>query len=59
MLEEQRSILDGDRITGVARGERAEAAKSFRELIAILRKWDDEERMERARRVVEAASSER
>jgi len=59
MLEEQRSILDGDRITGWSPEERAEAAKSFRELIAILRKWDDEERMERARRVVEAASSER
>jgi len=39
--------------------ERAEAARNFRELITILREWDDEERMERARRVVESASSER
>lgn len=59
MSEEQRSILGTGGIAGWSPEDRAEAARNFRELITILREWDDEERMERARRVVESVSSER
>lgn len=38
--------------------ERAEAARNFHEFIAILREWDSEERMKRARRIIDSASPE-
>ncbi len=38
--------------------KRSEAAKNFAEFIAILRKWDSIERLERAKRMLESASSE-
>lgn len=38
--------------------KKREAAENFRVFVSILREWVDEERKERARRVVESASSE-
>lgn len=38
--------------------ESREAVENFRAFLSILREWVDEERKERARRVVESASSE-
>lgn len=38
--------------------KKREAAENFRAFLSILREWVDEERKERARRVVESASSE-
>lgn len=38
--------------------QRAEAARNLMAYISILREWDSDERMSRARRMLESASSE-
>lgn len=57
MLEEERSVAEASGIASWSEEERAEAARNFRELIAILREWDNGERMDRVRRVLKSASS--